>query len=345
MADEAQAQELEAALDSILEFSARRNDLIKRDAWGEITFERIEKDIEAVFWLADESKKLPTYIIPGGIIQETIQLLNSIRGIFNEINNFRIAEGDPSSRRDGIVNNLREVTQQVMSSIGLWLPLLALRAGEIENWTARMKDISDDGTRLLQGMSSYADTRKKEIDETVQAARAAAGEAGAAEFTHEFRKEAETAEERSKMWLYPAAGSAGLALLGAISLIFGWLGDAPTNTWEAVYRLSGRVIALSVLFHAAIWSGRIVLANMHQASVNKHRAVSLQTLQAFHSAAEDAAAKDAVVLEAARAVYENVPSGYIGRQANERGGNARTLEIIRGANRMSQASDGDRSGP
>ena len=101
------------------------------------------------------------------------------------------------------------------------------------------------------------------------------------------------------------------------------------------------MVAISVLFYAAIWSGRIVLANMHLASVNKHRAVSLQTLQAFHHAAEDPAAKDAVVLEAARAVYENVPSGYIGRQQTaEHGGHGRTLEIIRSAGRGVR-QDGD----
>ena len=121
--------------------------------------------------------------------------------------------------------------------------------------------------------------------------------------------------------------------------MFGLLGEAPANTWEALYRLGGRLIAISVLFYAAVWSGRIVLANMHLASVNKHRAVSLQTLQAFHQATEDAAAKDAVVLEAARAVYENVPSGYISRQSSEHSASARVVEIIKDVNKGGQADD------
>ena len=122
-------------------------------------------------------------------------------------------------------------------------------------------------------------------------------------------------------------------------LMFGLLGEVPNNVWEAIYGLGGRIIAISVLFYAAVWSGRIVLANMHLASVNKHRAVSLQTLQAFHKSAEDPAAKDAVVLEAARAVYENVPSGYIGRQPAEGGAGMRTLELIRNA-RTTPPADG-----
>ena len=147
-------------------------------------------------------------------------------------------------------------------------------------------------------------------------------------------------ERRGWYWLWPTGIFAVFALALSVSLMFGLFGQNPENTWEAIYRLGGRVVAISVLFYAAIWSGRIVLANMHLASVNKHRAISLQTLQAFHQAADDPAARDAVVLEAARAVYENVPSGYIGRQAAEHGGHGRTLEIIKNAGR-SVRQDGD----
>ena len=184
---------------------------------------------------------------------------------------------------------------------------------------------------LLQEAATHAEERKSEIDAIVVAARAAAGEAGAAEFTHEFRREAEAAEKRGKRWLVPTVISAVFAWGLAVALMFGLLGETPANPWEAIYHLGVRIIAISVLFYAAVWSGRIVLANLHLASVNKHRAVSIQTLQAFHRAAADEAAKDAVVLEAARAVYENVPSGYIARQGGGPGGSARTLEVIKSA--------------
>ncbi len=224
-----------------------------------------------------------------------------------------------------------------MSAIGIWLPVLALRAGEIEDWVAKAEKTSVDTANILQATIEHLTIRKKEINEIVQATREAAGEVGAAKFTDEFRSEAENVEKRSKRWLWPTGILAALALI--LSILLGLLGEAPTNTWEAVYRLGGRVIAISVLFYAAVWSSRVVLANMHLASVNKHRAVSLQTLRAFRQAVEDSAVKDAVVLEAARAVYENVPSGYIGRQATEQGANARMIEVIRGANRADQASE------
>ena len=339
MADEAEVRELEESCAAIVELASRKGSFIKRPEWGEINFERIEKDMEILFWIVERIKDLPKDILPQRIIQYFNALLKEARNDFNNIDTFTVSHGDASSLRDNIANKLSGHVQQIISGIGTWLPLLAFHAGEIGNWTSRIKDRSTQTIRFLQETESHITAQKEQIDESVRTARAAAGEAGAAEFTYEFRREAAAREKRSRLWLYPAALFSALALSLSVLVMFGLLGDTPTNVWEAVYGLGGRVIAISVLFYAAVWSGRIALANMNLASVNKHRAISLQTLQAFHKSAEDPAAKDAVVLEAARAVYENVPSGYIGRQATGPGAGARTLEVIRGANRGPRAAD------
>lgn len=337
MVDPEVAINFKAACDSISELEKSSELLIKRSQWGEITFENVEREIDTVFWLVREASALPTYLIPEQNFKDATRHLSNIRNVFNEISNFTLA-GDPSSLRDQIAERLRQEVQSAMSTIGVWLPLLALRAGQIENWAVQMKSISAEATTTLQDTKSKAEEHLGEIQASVQAARAAAGEAGAAEFTHEFRTESGTAEERSKRWLWPTGAFAGLALILSVLLMVGLLGEAPDDTWDAVYRLGGRVLAIVVLFYAAVWSGRVVLANMHLSSVNKHRAVSLQTLQAFHQSAEDPAAKDAVVLEAARAVYENVPSGYVARHSSEGSGGGRTLEVIRNANRAGKDS-------
>ena len=336
MANEAEVSRLQSVCESITGLAPKKNDLIGKPEWGVINFADVEQDIETAFWLVGEVKRLPSHIVPDRVVQETTHYLTQVIKIFREIDNFSIAQGAPSSHRNQLADQLRQNVQEAVVQIGLWLPVLALRVGETEDWVAKMKTTSADATRILQETTEYAAARKKEIDEAAQAARAAAGEAGAAEFTHEFREEAQAAVKRSKSWLWPTVLFAVLALGLSCWVMFGAV-DASTDPWGLAYRLGGRVIAFSALFYAAVWSGRIVLANMHLANVNKHRAISLQTLRAFHQAAEDPAVKDAVVLEAARAVYENVPSGFIGRQATEYGGNARILEVIRGVNRASQS--------
>ena len=341
MAQQKVVAKLQEVCNSISEMSNRRPRLIHRPEWGEIDFEGGSQDIEMMFWLVDETSRLPVEILPDYVIEHTTTQFQQITERINDIEEFSVRSGDPASLRDEIINQLQSDTQNALNAIGQWLPLLALRAGEIENWTAKMKETSADMTRMLQDAEQSADTGKKNIDAAVEAARAAAGEAGAAEFTHEFRNEAGAMEERGKRWLWPTSIFAGLALCLSLWFVIesALFPQFPGTFAETIYRLGGRLIAISVLFYAAVWSGRVALANMHLASINKHRAVSIQTLRAFHQAADDPAAKDAVVLEAARAVYENVPTGYVLRQSAEPVGIARTVELIKGVGRSSRSMD------
>ncbi len=298
--------------------------------------EEVEEEINTVFWLAEEATKLPMHMLSNGAISSAAHDLNSIKFYFDQIGSSDIPEAVPA---DMDMAFSRDV-DSAMSTLGTWLPLLALRSGNIENLAARTKKLNAEATAVLQDAQRQATAELQEIEKIKQAAREAAGEAGAAEFTREFRDEAREARIRAWWWLVAAAVLAIAALTMPVLIIFGKFGSLPTDAWGAAYMTGWRVIAIAVLFYAATWAGRIVLANMNLASVNKHRGMSLQTLQAFHRFADDPAAKDAVVLEAARAVYENVPTGYIARQPVQQGGGARTLELIKNTNRGSPESGG-----
>ncbi len=336
MDDQASAlrKNFEEACDNITAISEQRDRFISRQSWGEIDFRQIESEIDGVFWLAGELRTASVRIVPDDAVSNATSCMVNIREIFGQIEAFSLV-GDPTSARDSIANNFRNTYHQIVSYIGLWLPLLALQSGQMENWSAVMKRIGGEATKILQDTKQVSEKGLKDIEAAVEAARAAAGKAGAAEFTHEFRQEAAVVEKRSKTWLWPAGVFAALALILSGSLMLGVSIEEPKSIYEAVYRLGGRLITISVLFYAAIWSGRISLANMHLANVNKHRAISLQTLQAFRQAASDEVSKDAVVLEAARAVYENVPSGFIGKHVSDKQGGSRILELIRSIDRKS----------
>ncbi len=307
------------------------------EKWGPINFEDIEQELETVFWLVEMAKDLPLRIIPDEVLGGAAQSLQNILIDLQAIANFEIT-GDAQALRNQLAKKLADHVENVVHTLGSWLPLLALRAGAIENWTGKMEGVYQMATVNLNQKLNAAEKRLEEIDETLQIAKATASKEGAAVFTQEFDNETKAARNRSWWWLGASVILVVAALTMPVLIIFGKLGTPPTLTLEAVYMTGWRFIAIAVLFYAAAWSGRIVLANMNLASVNKHRAISLQTLQAFHQAADDPAAKDAVVLEAARAVYENVPSGYISRQASQQGATARTLEIIKNANRSPQSS-------
>ena len=69
-----------------------------------------------------------------------------------------------------------------------------------------------------------------------------------------------------------------LALGLAGSIVFGWGIDPARNGWQAIVDIGGRVMGFSVLLYATVWCSRIVFANLHQESVNMHRANSIKTL-------------------------------------------------------------------
>lgn len=334
-------KDFQSTCESITKLSSDVDNIVSRQQWGEIDFNAIRGDIETAFWLAEELRGSPVHLLPDTVFGEAAAHLSQMRQLFDQINKFRISEGDAVALRDSISTQFQQLVEAAMSVIGVWLPLLALRAGEIENWSIRAKEISADMTKMMQDAGDRIDEGMKDIRSSVNAAKAAAGEAGAAEFTHEFRRESEIVEKRAKIWLWPTAILALIALTLSFLFSFGIFSGSTQTVWDAVYGLGGRVIAISVLFYASVWSGRIVLANMHLANVNKHRAVSLQTLQAFRQAVEDTSTKDAVVLEAARAIYENVPSGYIGRQSADQNTGSRTVEFIRGIGKTAKSGDSD----
>lgn len=331
----------QSACESITKLSSDVDNIVSRQQWGEINFDAIRGDIETAFWLAKELRGSPVYLLPENIFGPAAARLSQIVQMFDQIDKFRISEGDAVALRDSISHQFRQIVEAATSEIGVWLPLLALRSGEIENWSVKAREIGADMTRMMQDVRERTDEGMKDIRSSIDAARAAAGEAGAAQFTHEFRRESEIVEKRARAWLWPTAIFSSLALILSILFSFGVFSGSTQTVWDAVYGLGGRVIAISVLFYASVWSGRIVLANMHLANVNKHRAVSLQTLQAFRQATEDTSTKDAVVLEAARAIYENVPSGYIGRQSADKNTGSRTVEFIRSMGKMAKPGDSD----
>ena len=328
-------------IDSIHKLNYANFKILDSKEW---TDETIKKNLETAFWLAKEIIALPIEYVPIEIIKQTDEDMKKINEIFLEIQkifgNFFEIKASVQQKQQEIARRLEDLVQRVMSSIGIWIPVLAYCAGKIDSWTSGMEDVRARANDFLENTEKYAEDQKAEIVKIAKDARAAAGEAGAAEFTHEFRDEAENLERKAKIWLWVAGGLTGVTLAFSASIMSCLFGDIPENAWEAAYRLGGRVILISVLFYAAVWSSRLGLANLHLASVNRHRAMSLQSLKAFLHAAEDAGTRDSVVLEAARAAYESVPSGYIGRQAAGQVGPARMVEIIKGAARTSQGREG-----
>ena len=312
--------------------------LVRRPEWGSITFEAGEATMDSLRQLATLIVELPFDLAPEDVVQNTSSYLDSAAGTLSEIDGFDSVQRTGADR-DNLVNTLNSHAQAALQTIGSWLAVAGVLSGKLQAWTSEAKQTRDNLQRVLDQATGYATEQRAAIDAAVDAARAASAEAGAAAFTEDFRKEADARKSRGRQWLWAAATSAMLALGLAGSIVFGWGIDPAQNGWQAIVDIGGRVMGFSVLLYATVWCSRIVLANLHQESVNMHRANSIKTLQAFREAVADSTVKDAVVLEAARATFENVPPGFVAKASADQGsGPVRILETVRRAARDSDAS-------
>ena len=199
---------------------------------------------------------------------------------------------------------------QLVDRAGKWATIRALQRDENPSNLARqhLGEIED----LVEQIRS----KKDDAEEAAEGARVAAQRAGAGAFTKLFQDEADRTLGLSKWWGGATGVAAVITIVAALAMAY-WF-PLPAGDWPQVLPSAGfRVVALSMLIYTVSWCSRACLANLHLATTNGHRALGIQTLQAFRSSAADSATKDAVVLEAARAVYEHVPSGYLSKRSGD----------------------------
>jgi hypothetical protein len=169
--------------------------------------------------------------------------------------------------------------------------------------------------------------KENEIGEIIVKAREASAAVGAAVFTQDFKKESENLKKGSRNWLI-AAGGLALATLVIAGLMW-YYAEPGLDRGQLFQKLGTKLAILVILITSTIWCGKIYKALMHLSTINGHRALSIQTLQAFVGAVENVQLKDAVVLEASRAIFGNVPTGYIDASNTSSDGDIKLFEIVK----------------
>jgi len=186
---------------------------------------------------------------------------------------------------------------------------MAYQKGDVAQNIESLTSSVQKAEKLIDGAKQSISDKENEIQDIIVKAREASAAAGAAVFTKDFENESGVLQEKAKGWLRIT----GILTIGTliIALAMWYLTEPGLDKSQLWQKLGTKIAILGVLFSGTFWCGKIYKALMHQASINKHRAMSIQTLQAFSAAVDDVSAKDAVVVEATRAVFGNVSTGYI----------------------------------
>ena len=296
-------------------------ELINRQQdWGSINFEKARADIDSILDITRDLLNLPLQYLTDTAAQQIAEHIPSVVEHLAEINKFSLEEGDPAARRDQLCHRLHHYVEAFNAVASPSIPYLAYKRGDVAENIAKLNQTVNDAEKILAGAKTSLGDGKDEIDGIIKAAREAAASTGVATFTEEFHDEASTLGTRSKNWLIATAVFAILTIGAAIGSYFWPEVSTGADGWETLRNVASKVAIIAVLFTGTIWCGRIYRALVHQATVNKHRALSLKTFQAFVKAAEDPYVRDAVLMAATKTVFDSVPTGLVEYESSQNQG-------------------------
>lgn len=270
---------------------------------------------------------LPLDYLTDSVADRMRNAIQQVKPFFERIEKFSIEQSNPTEVRNSAIAELRQRTDPMMETVTPWIPFLAYQKGDISENISKLSKAITQANSVLDTTKKDIERKSAEIDGIITKAREASAGAGAAVFTQDFLKESTVIEASAIPWLR-AAATFGLLTLIVASVTWFWT-QAGLDHGQIFQKVASKLVALSVLFAATVWCGRIYKALRHQAAINKHRALSLQTFQAFSSAAPDAQTKSAVLIESTRSIFALHDTGFIESSGSDRESNI--IEIAKTA--------------
>jgi hypothetical protein len=270
---------------------------------------------------------LPLDYLTDQALNQITDKINQSRNHFNLINNFTIEQPNAPQVRDTLISQIHQAADGLYTVASAWIPFLAYQKGDVAQNIEKLSKSVSTANEMVEKTKNEIEAKVKEIDNIIIKAREASTGAGAAVFTHDFDKEATKLSGQADKWLI-ATASLGLATLIVAVLTWFWTqqGLDVGQIWQKV---ASKFIVLSILLTATLWCGKVYKALMHQSAMNRHRALSLQTFQAFTAAASDIQTKDAVLLEATRSIFTQGITGYVDSSSTSADSEARVIEIVK----------------
>lgn len=255
------------------------------------------------------------------------QSLDNVQKLFTEIDKFSISVDNATQLKNSFITQAKQRADHLYTAASQWIPFLAYQKGDIAENVKNLTAAVTEANSIVTTAKTDIETKQGEIQSIVTQAREASAAAGAAVFTKDFSREADKCAESAKTWLKITVGIASCAII--LGLVFVFLPQSGLDSGQLVQRLVGKFAILGFLITATLWCGRIYKALMHQSSVNRHRSLSIQTLQAFANAAGDVQAKDAVLLEVTRAVFGSTQTGYIDSKDSHQDASIKVFDIAK----------------
>jgi len=300
--------ELETRIKTIIDFQGEKELLIREQK--EFSFSPIK---EKLFWFFDRIGALQAHTDhianewPDTMVRDYCQRLDQIIELLTKIKAYDPTKiATPGPEKDNIITRAEQ----------LYTEYYRFFQSDLLPAEKQISTTEDTIKKILKEVSG----KQKEIDEvyekaqtTLKAIQGVAASSPVEKFSGIFNQESRKNSKAAKIWM----GLFVSVILITIGIAW-WLFNNfyseitnITNTSGAVQLLVAKLVFISIAFYFLHRISRNYSAQKHLESVNKHRESSLTVFKAFVESTNDDKIKDVILIQASKAIFDNVDTGYI----------------------------------
>lgn len=280
-------------------------------------------------------KKL-TYLDISTLPTTQLTLLKAnISAFLNQIENikaFKVDVNNAMPERDAAANALISQYQYYFDQLSPIITYCEKEGTDYQALQIEVNKIVEDINIKSKIISKEFNSKMLELNNTLDAARKAAHEVGITQHTVNFEEASKKYQSLSKYWLYSII-STGVIIIILSLYIFNLPIEIEANDPYASYRfIQAAVARFTALFTIVIllfWEVRNYNAAQHNYTINQNKQNALSTFETFVSAARDEETKNAVLMQTTKAIFPNLPSGYLKNDSGD-DGSSQIIEIARG---------------
>lgn len=310
------------------------SDFLQQPKWGAMNFSSLiqpfERRLKPVLRLL---QLLDLEVLDDSEFDTIRNAYEPIGTTLNRISEFDIANSDASIQRNAILKeasrNIRKIEEFVTAYSASFLFSQVSDINRDVRIEALTKSASESQSKISNLLMEVLDT-KVEIDEILKNVREAAANVGVETHATIFETESISLKKQSYWWLFATGLLLVVTICGAAYFYMNpsfALGDMTV----ALQIIVPKVLLLGLLVSITVWCGRNYRALAHEAAVNRHRANALSTFRTFVDSTNEPEVRNAVLLEATRAIFSQAPSGYLDKSDNS-GSDNRITEVVRSFN-------------
>lgn len=260
---------------------------------------------------------------------QTTNALTQLADVLDQIRSYVPSDQSPQAQRDALIARFEDSYQQAFDAV--FVPLLAHQSTKTESplrkqILARVEESADLVTSIAEHREEVG-RLLQEAQSALQGIQEASATAGVAAFAEIFRNQAADHQRRSRFWL----GLSGVGTFGVAYLLW-WtvehlVDPAFGDTGEIVQVAVARILILFVAAGFLYQLFRQFAIQKHLFTLNKHRENSMSSFRAFYESTEDAATRDAVLIQVTKAIFEAGDTGYVHRDVGS--GTIEVTQLLR----------------